>query len=395
MHRELDDHKFAVIAYRESLVDITFQPAIWALAVDQLNNMPHGTLRTLVFVAENAVDIERHCQTGRGFQFAIDGQRLLKRKVAGDLRSAATHIARSARPVVLFLGAGFSASSHLPLGNSFRDSAIRRVLGIGEKDPVTSHDLGCRFHEWVSDRGWLSQREQAMSQEEFVDQLTVEQVIRAEQRMDPGLPTLVEFRELHNRVIGAPGSSVLSLAHVLQRRAGRIVVAEVNFDLLVERHAGIPLRVFAAQPEFRDAPEYIRRYLAGTETEIPLLKLHGTISDLGTCVVSTEQTQLGIGAEKLAALRTLLDNDQPPLWIYVGASLRDLDLRPLLLGEEFARGADERWVSPYLDASLEDFSQQRGPHWRRVSDLPTIEDRLITETADSFFAELSRAVDIV
>lgn len=40
--------------------------------------------------------------------------------------------------------------------------------------------------------------------------------------------------------------------------------------------------------------------------------------------------------------------DPPRLWIYVGVSMRDKDLLPVLRGEDFARRLDERWVNPYL-----------------------------------------------
>jgi hypothetical protein len=388
-HRDLDAVSLAVIAYRENLIDLPFRRAIWSLAVDQLDAMPHPMLRTLIFVIETAIDVELHCQTGRGFRFAIDGERLLRRKGADDLQVTAAQIAKHASPFVIFLGAGFSASSRLPLGNTMRDNAIRRLLNISQEEPITSASLAARFHEWVSDREWLSTREQQMPQEHFIHQLTLERVIRAEQRFDPSLPTLREFRQHHDSVIEAPGAAVLDLAALLQRGAGRIVLAEVNFDQLVEKHSA-GLRVFASQHEFLAAAEYVRAYLTGEEAEIPLLKLHGTISDFATCVISEEQTEQGIGQEKLQALRALLDHQEPRLWLYVGASLRDLDIRQVLLGEEFARGLDERWVSPYLSESVEEFRNSREPIWRST-DFPTLDDRLITEKADAFLAALLNA----
>ncbi len=389
VHRDLDEHRLAVIAYRENLIDLPFRRAIWSLAVDQLDGAPHRTLRTLVFVAETAIDIGLHCQTGRGFHLAVYGDRLLRRKGTDDLQAAAGQIARHERPFVLFLGAGFSASSRLPLGNTLRDAAIRRLLSIPEES-VTSTDLAARFHRWVSDQGWLTPHEQHMSQEEFVRQLTLEEVIRVEQRMDSSLPTLRGFRERHDQLIKAPGPAVLHLAAVLEQAVGRIVVAEVNFDLLVETTEA-PLKVFASQQDFAEAPAYVKRYLVGEEPAIPLLKLHGSIADIETCVVSTEQTEQGLGQQKLEALRVLLDPSHPRLWVYVGASLRDLDLRPVLLGEDFSRGLDERWVSPYLTESVEEFGAGRAPRWTQHTDFSTIDERLITETADAFFQALHSA----
>lgn len=77
------------------------------------------------------------------------------------------------------------------------------------------------------------------------------------------------------------------------------------------------------------------------------------------------------------------------MFAFVGASLRDLDLRPFFLGEEFGEGVDERWVTPYLPDSLDQFGVVREPVWRvRNTSLETINDRIITETADAFFAAL-------
>ncbi len=110
-----------------------------------------------------------------------------------------------------------------------------------------------------------------MRQDQFVTELTVEQVVRAEQRMDASLPTLQDLRIHHDRVINAPGQAVLDLAAVLEQGAGRIVVVEVNFDLFIETHATIPLRVFASAEEFTEAPEFLGRYMAGEEEAIPAI----------------------------------------------------------------------------------------------------------------------------
>lgn len=388
-HRDLDRHRFALIAYKANLVDLPFRRGIWSLAVDQLNGRAHPTLTTLVFVAEAAIDIGVHCQPGRGFQLALDGGRLLRRKGADNLRAQAASIANNDGPLVLFLGAGFAATSRMPLGNDMRDQAIGRLLNVSVAE-FSSTELASKFHDWVQGQGWLSGSEQQMPRDEFISRLTLEQVTRIEKILYPTLPTLHDFRQHHDRQINEPGQAVLDLAAILDHRRGPIVVVEVNFDLLVETHAGVPLRVFASPEEFAKAPEFLRRYLAGDETEVPLLKLHGTISRPDTCVISAEQTEQGVGVEKREALHVLRNENFPVRWVYVGASLRDLDIRPLLLGEEFSGGVDERWVTPYLPESLEEFAMRREPRWRGTG-LPTIEHRLITETADVFFAELRTA----
>jgi len=392
IHIDLDNYQFAVIAYSETSMDLFFRRRIWKLAVDHFNDSPSKTLRTLVVVVENEIDIDLHCVSGRGFQLAAVGDRLLRRNNKDALKAEAARIAANPHPLVLFLGAGFSASSQMPLGNKIRDGAIRRLLSIPETELANSNQLARRFHGWLTERDWMSAREKQMSVDQFIGDLTLEQVVRAENRMDLGLPTLVEFRERHNRIIESPGSAVLDLAEILKHTKGRIIIVEVNFDLLVEKHMKTPLRVFVTEDEFGEAPDYLSRYLAGAESAIPVLKLHGSISNLESCVVSLDQTEMGIGPPKLDALQMLNDGDNPLSWVYLGYSMRDLDLRPILEREEFRRGVDERWVTPYLDESVEQFGISRESHWK-AGDFPTINERLITETADAFMSALREAFE--
>jgi hypothetical protein len=389
-HADLDNHTLAVVAYRGDLVDLPFSQGIWRLAIDHLNQLNHPTLKTLVLVIQvPEVSIEQHCQAGRGFAYGLFGDRILKRKASGDLQAAAGELGAHEQPWVLFLGAGFSASSRLPTGNAMRDDAIRLVLNIPASEVQTPARLSELFREFLADHGWLSAPEAALDEVQFARQLTLERVIQIESNTHPALPTLQQFAILHEQVVNAPGAALLHLSGILQHAAGRVVLVTVNFDRLIEANSGVELRVFASDEDFADAPAYIARYLAGDEVRTPLLKIHGTIANFATCIVNTDQTQLGLGANKLATLRTLLTN-QGRLWVYVGASLRDLDLRPVLLSEDFSRGLDERWVMPFAVDSLDDFDTQRRPFWRS-SLRQHIQDRLITETADAFLGALAGA----
>ena len=196
-----------------------------------------------------------------------------------------------------------------------------------------------------------------MSRDTYIAGLTLEQVIRAEKRHLSALPTLDYFRELHDSVVGSPGPAVLELGEILRISKGKLILAEVNFDRLVEEHSPVPLRVFASDEEFEEADKYVTDYLAGEETDVPLLKLHGSIERPGTCVVSDEQTEAGIGAGKLRAIRSLYNDRRA--WIYIGASMRDRDLLTVFRGSDFANGTDEVWVSPFLPDTVEDFARSR------------------------------------
>src|SRR5207244_11930878 len=140
---------------------------------------------------------------------------------------AVHQIASQTRPIVIFLGAGFAASSRLPLGNPLRDGAIKRLLGMAAGSTHTSKELAKRFHRWLSEKpGWMSESESALKEEEFTESLTLEQVMRAEARVYPDLPTLQEFKVLQDAAILAPGPSMRLLAEIVNRGTGRIILVE-------------------------------------------------------------------------------------------------------------------------------------------------------------------------
>lgn len=388
--RELDEAEpqAAIVAYRVSGVDLYFRSAIWELFTRHLMDLPSRTLRTLFVVVESEIDVTAHCQPKAGFRLAVEGEHLLFRHGPDDLPAVASRISKENHAVVVFLAAGFSASSGFPLGNRMRDSAIARLLDL-DVSRYGSTALARRFYEWISARnGWLTSREIALGAEGFIQQLTLEQVIRAEQRHFGGsLPTLAEFKDLHDQLVPNAGPAVRSLCHYLNDRVGRVVLVTVNFDTLVESHAEVPLEVFADDAEFEGAANYVTQYLAGDASAMPYLKVHGTIDRPESCVVSAEQTDAGVGNGKLAALRALLNTETKRLWIYVGSSMRDQDLLRVLGNEDFARCLDERWVVPYLTDDIRRFGEARDTFWAN-SGHRTIDDRLITETADAFFAAL-------
>lgn len=392
IHSELEQHSFVIIAYDGEALDVEFRRAAWDLMADQFPNMPSSTLRTLVVVTASPIDIPLHCQPNKGFSYAVERGRLLRRQGRDDLQAAVAQFVDHEDPTVLFLAAGFAASSRLPLGNFVRDGAIRRLLRIQDDDSLSTTDLAKRFYSWIAAKpGWMSAQEQSMPPEDFATGLTLERVINAEKRLHSDLPTLREFKEHHDSVMGTPGPAVIGLAKVLEHCVGKAIVVEVNFDRLLEEHVRAGLKVFASEAEFEGAADYISDYISGEATDIPVLKLHGTIEDFDSCIVSLDQTELGLGEGKLEALRALLGTPSAPRrWYYIGASMRDHDLLRVLGGEDFARRLDERWVLPYLVESVDDYAKSRTAFWSRT-ELPRIEDRLITETSDSFFGALADA----
>ncbi len=393
-HEALDRHELVVLMWADAAVDMLFRPTIWNLVVQQLSGSPHLTLKTLVAVAGTSIDVRRHCQVVGGFRLALENNRLVRRHGPDSLSGFAAEVAGHPGPVIMFLGAGFGASSRLPLGNAVRDQAIKRLIGLTSAVGTPSEELAHRFQEWMAGHhDWLSDEEKLMPADEYAKRLTLEQVVRAEQKVYPQLPTLVAFKDHHDSVIGTPGQGVLDLSKVAELMPGRLVIVEVNFDQLVEHHATVPTRVFASDDEFADAPAHVAAYLAGTTTDLPILKIHGSIERFDTCVITDDQTALGVGTNKLAALRALLNETDPTLWLFVGASMRDRDLARIFGDEDWARGVDERWVVPYAVDTIEAFAATRLPFWKKTS-REDLYSRLTTETSDAFLAALRSALEV-
>ena len=394
-HKCLDEFSFAIIAYRSGLLDRRSKEGAWNLMVRHLHGTPRNTPQTLVVVVESAIDIGIHCESEYGFRFAVEGGRLLRRQGAGQLRSAVARIVGQSKtsPIGFFLGAGFSASSRIPLGDTLRDNAILRLLDDPQHESLDSIELGIEFHNWLCAMSgspeWLSKAERLTNSYGFASELTLERVLSAERRMDPSLPTLLEFKERHDRIVDSPGTSVRHLAKLLENIDSKIIVVQLNFDCLVERNTEHDLRVFASNEAFEEASDYVLRYCNGDESDIPLLKLHGSIDSIESCVVSQDQTDRGVGDAQFRTLSSLLNiSDDPLPWIYVGVSMRDLDLLQVLSGQQFARQLDERWVVPYIVPSVRKFGELREPHWRGTR-FESLEDRVITETSDAFFEVLA------
>ena len=378
--------EIAVVLYDETGMDLKTQGACWSLLVDQLGGLPLAPLRTLVALVGASPRVERHCRPGRGCLYAIADGRLQQRKPLDNAGGDATWFAsKPASPRVLFLGAGFSFSSNLPLGNSLRDTAIRRYIGLSTAAPsVDSDELARRLRAVLNGDRALPASLSTLSEREFADQLTLEQVLAFENVKYGNTPTLTDFALAHDRSLSTPGSSVVDLVAMLER-PHKLILVTVNFDELLERTAPAGrVHVFAEDDDFVDAPDYIRRYLAGEPLAVPYLKLHGTISRPASCVVTVTQTEQGVSKAKRDALQVLSgsEHSQSPM-IYVGASMRDIDLAPILTDHQFGRGVDERWVAPLPDPNVERFAQARRRIWAAAG-TSGLQGRLITEISDEF-----------
>jgi len=303
-------------------------------------------------------------------------------------------IVRSSSDYVgMFLGAGFSASSGLALGNALRDEALRDVhLSPPGSD---AEQLAADWYRHITEIGGLLDSEEPLTTDQRVAGLTLERVLREEYRTfspEPP-PTLVKFKAKCDAALASLGVAPLALAEII--RSGRkLVICTVNFDELVETSAAGACEVFATDDDFGRAPDHLKSYLEGSDPKVPLWKLHGTISKLNSCVASDDQTLLGLSDQKRQALDALIDMSDPtrPVpWLYIGASMRDTDLTPMWGRPEFAAIVREYWVMPFSADSARDFIHlYRAEAWRQQR-ARTFEQRLVTETADTFLKALAAA----
>ena len=151
-HKCLEEVDFAVISYKNGVLDERSKKAAWDLMVRHVNGAPNKKPQTLVIVVESAIHIDVHCESQFGFQFAIEQGQLLYRRGADHLRLASKQIVdqSNSSPIIFFLGAGFSVSSHIPLGDQLRDNAILRILDDPQYQELDSTGLGIQFHKFLS-----------------------------------------------------------------------------------------------------------------------------------------------------------------------------------------------------------------------------------------------------
>jgi hypothetical protein len=312
------------------------------------------------------------------------------RRTPSTLASAMREIADHGRPLVLFLGAGASASSGIRLGNVYRDRALRELLG--ESVPVGATDLADRFFDYLHDqRRFLPGEGEARTA--FVQQLTLERVLREtfhEQGTKPRESSST-VQELIKESAGALGymrpgrQAIHDLATTLKNR---LVIMTVNFDELIETDMPAEHLVCATPEDFGNSLARVQAYLRGEDEPVPILKLHGTISDPASLIGSIDDTAAGLRDEVRSMLDAILAFAQPMTWVWVGCSMRDRDINSWL-GGLGRRALDEWWVDPLPGESLDQFIEQ---HRRAAWDTDghrRLTDRLVIDSADSFLGHLS------
>ncbi|MEK6190914.1 MAG: SIR2 family protein [Chloroflexota bacterium] len=393
LDRRLQSATIGAIAYGEADLEPAGQIAAWSLLTEQLPRQPLGSLRTLViFLGVGQVEYRRHLGGDVAARYRLNSAGWSRRNSRAVSVNAVVHTTNNQAPWnVFFLGAGFAASSELPLGDELRDHALADLLG--DDGSATAVGLAERFHTQLVENDRLLVEERAMPRRQFVDQLTAERVLREERRwhQPAAMPTLIYFRDRNDTAVADRGEAVRMLGEWLRsdRTPPRLVLVTVNFDTLIEAEAGDMVEVFATEARFATCGDYLTEYRANGGP-IPLLKLHGTITDPPSVVANVDETVLGLTASRQSSLRRLAEpaDDLSP-WTYVGYSMRDLDIVPVLRELGFAETVEERWVSPFPDENARRFAEvYRSDIWMR-NQRANFSERTIALSADAFFTRLS------
>jgi hypothetical protein len=305
---------------------------------------------------------------------------------------AVRDIAAFAKPIVLFLGAGASATSGVRLGNVYRDQALRELLG--QDSAVEGPQLEDLFFDWCHDQARFLPDE-SDDRTLFCRTLNLERVLRETFHAlgpQPRLNSAVvrEIKEDCEAALGWVRPGRRALRQLIDRLRGRVILLTVNFDQLIEHDFSGDLRVAASPEAFGQHFNELAAYLKGDATKpVPLLKLHGTIEEPDSLIATVDVTALGFHDEVRASLDKIVDVCELPLtWVWIGCSMRDQDVNAWLRGLQ-QDALDEWWVDPLPSVSLDAyFNDLRRAHWTQEGRV--LEDRLIVDSADRFLDQLDK-----
>jgi hypothetical protein len=392
--RLVDPGTLVIVVYDEAHLDPIERPLAWDYATQVMPQRMSGAPSHVVVVvaAERAADYQ--LRGDPSLRWSVDGLRVAERKLASTNRSLTQRlVATSGSHVVLFLAAGFSNSMGMPLGNKMRNFALRRLLP--DRSGLPDDKLPEEFYALVGDQVELLEFEKHRDVSELALDLTFERVLREELRVFHPSPTLTELRRLEGEALAAPVRGAVRHLHSILSGTRKLILITVNFDRLIENGQQDKVKVFADNTSFVTCVDYLDRYLAGAAdaTKVPLLKLHGSFAAQETLIASIEQTLTGLTTEKADSLdRACRQTGATRVpFIYVGSSMRDLDIGPHLAQPRFAKALDEHWVMPLSADSVTEFVQRhRVQPWRNAGARDSFEERVITWTADEFLELLAK-----
>ena len=383
--QEIHDAKTAFVVLNEDVLDDEWIYAVWRL-FREVDGTKFMDLDQIVLLIErSAADtLDHHFESEPSVRFLLQTSGIMRRKSQTVNSADVRHIARRAREdgLVVFLGAGFSQSSGLPLGDTLRDDALGEFIG---QPSASFSELAFTFHDYLRENERLLEVEIEMSREEFCSRLTLERILREEiwRSGAGGSPTLDRFADMNAGALDSLGPSVRKLQEIMSMIPGLVIVT-VNFDTLIESN-GVNVQRMVSDEDFRVGEDYLAKYVTGQQGPVPLLKLHGSIEERETIVATVDQTAQGLSTPKQKCMHAILDEGKKLPWVYVGYSMRDPDAWSVLQARDFAENVDECWVGPFADPHALAWCSR---HRQFSSENPSFWQRSITLTADKFMEEL-------
>lgn len=392
--RLTDSGGFIVILYDETDLEPTERPVAWHYATQVMPQQLAGTPSHFVVVVGAEGPTDYQLLGDPSLRWNVDGLSLAERNLGSTNRNLTLRMAATTDShLVLFLAAGFSASMGMPLGNAMRDFALRQLLP--DEAGLPDDELARGFYALVGDQVELLEFEENRDLSDLARGLTFERVLREELRAFQPSPTLAELERLEENALNArPRGAVRHLRSMLGSTR-KLVLVTVNYDRLIESGQEDEVEVFSDGESFSHCVDYLDEYLSdgADATKIPLLKLHGSFGAAQeTLIASIEQTLTGLTTDKAESLDRACrpSGDARVPFVYVGSSMRDLDIGPHLAQTRFARQLDERWVLPLPTESVTQFVQRsRLRPWREAGTSDSLEQRVITWTADEFLRLLA------
>jgi hypothetical protein len=370
-------------------MDNTVARLVWQLTGLSITDAPPDQLRLWIPIAEGDVNVSAHCTPPNAARLAVQRDRLIERRPSTEMASGIANILLNRdQPLVLFLGAGASVTAGITLGDGIRSQALTQVTGHSGTLEVQAE----AFRNWLAEHDRWREGEQSLTMSQFTEQLTLERVLREEfhnlagmsPAMSPTISTLSRQCEA-GLLRNPPGRQAL---RQLMALLPRLVIATVNFDRLIEDDLSIAHELVSTDAGMATYRDLIVGRFAGTSASIPILKLHGTIENPNTLVADTDKTEYGLPDETAATLDAMLQaNAEPLTWVWIGCSMRDVDLRSWLRRKDGVTELREWWVDPLPSQSLFEYARYvRASSWAS-RDL-TLRDRLVTEPADEFLPAL-------
>lgn len=389
----VDDFELVIVTADIAGMDAHRRVLLWRmLTINPVDLTISGAPTTLVPVLGTKVQPDFDYGQAPDVRYVVRWDRVIRRSPA-RYSGAVETIGRPGRgPIVLFLGAGASASAKIPLGNAYRDLALTELIGT----QAPGRDAAAAFFEYLHEHQRFMPGDPA-DRAVFARELTLERVLRETfsdlgprpRATSPVIRQIVADCAAALQQVRAGRRALRELAASLP---GRLLLVTVNFDELIETDLGVPRSVYYRPEHYKDNLSDLRAYLAGDLSKpMPVLKLHGSVQDPDSLIATVDKTAAGLHEDVRTALDEVLNVAGAPLtWVWIGCSMRDRDMNAWL-GGRGADAFDEWWVDPLPGQALDDFFQQyRAAKWTETG--RTLDNRLVVDSADRFLTALAERV---